>query len=81
LNRLVLDASVAAKWFLPDETEPFAAQAMALFSSHVHGAIEILIPDLFFAVAVQESATLITADEKLANAVAAYLPVRWLGAM
>ena len=143
MNRLVLDASVAAKWYLPDETEPFATQAIALFYSYAHGTIEILVPDLFFAemgqifwkaersgrclptlgeasiaaliasplltfgsagliqaaliiarrhrrtvydslyiaLAVQESATMITADEKLANAVAAYLPVRWLGAM
>jgi hypothetical protein len=27
------------------------------------------------------SDTLVTADEKLANATAAYLPVKWLGAL
>ena len=36
---------------------------------------------IYVSLAVQESAPMITADEKLANAVAAYLPVRWLGAM
>ena len=32
------------------------------------------------ALAVAQQATLITADEKLAYATAAYLPVKWLGA-
>jgi predicted nucleic acid-binding protein len=35
---------------------------------------------LYIAVAVAYRATLITADEKLANATAAHLPVKWLGA-
>ncbi len=35
---------------------------------------------LYIAVAVAHRATLITADEKLANATAAHLPVKWLGA-
>ena len=35
---------------------------------------------LYVALAVAQQATLITADEKLANATAAYLPVKWLGA-
>ena len=36
---------------------------------------------LYVAAAVSRQATLITADEKLANATAAYLPVKWLGAL
>lgn len=36
---------------------------------------------LYLALAVQSKAELITADEKLANAVAAQLPVKWLGAV
>lgn len=34
---------------------------------------------LYIALAVSRSAPLITADEKLANATAAHLPVKWLG--
>jgi len=36
---------------------------------------------IYLALAASENATLITADERLANSVAAYLPVRWLGAI
>jgi predicted nucleic acid-binding protein len=35
---------------------------------------------IYIALAVEARAELITADERLANAVAAYLPVKWLGA-
>jgi len=35
---------------------------------------------IYIALAVEVRAELITADEKLANAVAAYFPVKWLGA-
>lgn len=34
---------------------------------------------LYVALAVQSETQLITADERLANALAAYLPVKWLG--
>lgn len=34
---------------------------------------------LYVATAVSQQATLVTADEKLANATAAHLPVKWLG--
>ncbi len=36
---------------------------------------------IYVALAVGSRAELITADERLANAVAAYLPVKWLGAL
>ena len=36
---------------------------------------------IYVALAVSRQATLVTADEKLANATAAYLPVKWLGAL
>ncbi len=36
---------------------------------------------MYVALAVQSRADLITADERLANALAAYLPVKWLGAL
>ncbi len=35
---------------------------------------------LYVALAVQSKSELITADERLANALAAHLPVKWLGA-
>lgn len=137
----VIDASVAAKWFLPDE--PFSAIALELLRSATAGGTDFMVPDLFFsecgnilwkavrrqrlsaeealaaiqviedlqtltvpasgllqrtlqiarahdrtfydslyiAVAVQGQTHLVTADEKLANATAAYLPVKWLGAL
>ena len=36
---------------------------------------------LYVALAVHSKAQLITADERLANALAAHLPVKWLGAI
>lgn len=36
---------------------------------------------IYIALAVQSGRELITADEKLANALAAYFPVKWIGAM
>jgi predicted nucleic acid-binding protein len=36
---------------------------------------------LYVALAVRSNAELVTADEKLANALAAYLPVKWLGSI
>ena len=36
---------------------------------------------MYVALAVNSNAQFLTADEKLANAVAAHLPVKWLGAM
>jgi predicted nucleic acid-binding protein len=141
LISLVLDASVAAKWFvLPGE--PLEQEAIHLLAACQNGALEFLVPDLFWAemsqifwkavrtgrsgkqqaedslamlqqqqfptfpsaslvesafaiahkfdrsfydslyvaLAVTRRATLITADERLANALAAHLPVKWLGA-
>ncbi len=139
--RFVLDASVAAKWFLPDE--PFSAIALELLRSATAGTTEFIVPDLFFsecgnilwkaarrqrlsgeetltairvigdletltvpaggllektleiarsydrsfydslyiAVALQQQAPLVTADEKLVTATAADLPVRWIGSI
>ena len=142
MNLLVLDASVALKWFLIAD-EPLKDRAMQLLARSQEGTIDFVIPDLFWAelgnvlckavrqgrstatdaeeslrrakklelpavsseelaesafaiaqthnrpfydsiyvaLAVSRRATLITADEKLANATAAYLPVKWLGAL
>jgi predicted nucleic acid-binding protein len=142
LSHLVLDASVAVKWFLLSE-EPWKTQALGLLTRYRAKEFELVVPDLFWAefgnvllkatrqgrctaaeaeeslrrinalgiptapsaallqrafiianqhgrsfydslyvaLAVSLEATLITADERLANAVAAHLPVKWLGAI
>jgi len=139
----VLDASVAAKWVLPTQDEPLAAEAARLYDDYQKGDISFIVPDLFWAelgnalwnavrrkritrevaekalsflqarnlptvpsppllgtalalaitcgrtvydcvyvsLAASSSAELITADERLANALSAHLPVKWLGAM
>lgn len=138
----VLDASVAAKWFLPRAGETHAGEAMQLLRDYSAGRIDLMVPDLFWpelgnilwkavrrgrlsrrsaeesihslergeiataatakllgdafaiaasfdrtvydavyvALAVASDAPLLTADERLANALAARFPVQWLGA-
>jgi len=141
LKRFVVDASVAAKLFLPESTEPYAAEAFELFDRWRRREVELLVPDhfwaevatvlwksarqtrltpelaeagirklraqnlpatpcadlieealaiafeyqrtvydtLYVALAIQERAEMITADERLANALAARFPVKWIG--
>jgi predicted nucleic acid-binding protein len=45
---LVVDASVAAKWFLPPEGEDLVPEALAIFRDHLNGRIQFLVPDLFW---------------------------------
>lgn len=45
----VLDASVAAKWFLPAAREPLAAEALHLLELHAAGQTQFHVPDLFWA--------------------------------
>jgi len=142
VKTLILDSSVAAKWVLPAETEPFADRAAALLDRFAEDEVRFLVPDLFWAelgsilwkavrqgripvdsaepaidemmerklitvpsgtlvkaafriassfdrtvydaiyvaLAIEADAELVTADERLANALAARLPVKWLGA-
>ena len=142
MNYLVLDASVAVKWFLVSE-EPWKTQALGLLARYRAKEFDLVVPDLFWAefgnilwkavrrgrctrnaaetsiaalkdldlttfpcqglveqafniaagfdrtfydriyvaLAIESRAQLITADEKLANALAAHLPVKWLGAL
>jgi predicted nucleic acid-binding protein len=139
----ILDASVAAKWFLPSNGEPLAAESSRLLEDLSKGLIHISVPDLFWpelgnvlwksarsgrisqqtaleavialedlkiptvstagllpdalsiafsfqrtvydsiyvALAAASGQVLVTADERLANATAAYFPVRWLGSI
>jgi predicted nucleic acid-binding protein len=138
---VVVDASVAAKWFLPPAGETLVAEADDLMKLHANGQLRFLVPDLFWAelanifgksvrlgrwkmssaraalrsslerkiptvptvalldtafdiagtfdrtiydclyvaLAIASKCSLVTADERLANALAAHLPVKWLG--
>jgi predicted nucleic acid-binding protein len=141
VKKVVVDASVAAKWVLPDVDEPFYREALRLADSFTAGRIEFIVPDLFWiemgsvlwkakrssrissrefqeslaildsqefksaptkplltrslsiavefnrsvydsayiALAEANFTVMVTADEKLANAVRLQLPVVWLG--
>jgi len=143
VTTLVLDASVAAKWFLPSPSETLRDQAFHLLGQYANGELRFIVPDLFWpefgnilwkavrqgrcsrtvcdgaitamrdrklptfssqellheaftiatefgrtvydalyvALAVVFKAQLVTADERLANSLAAYLPVKWLGSL
>jgi predicted nucleic acid-binding protein len=140
---VVVDASVAVKWYLPETGEALVSQAVALLDAYDREEVRFVVPDLFYvetasaiwkavrvgrvsrafgdqalvlltqrefatvpslklldkafqiaadhgrtvydclyvALAVQTNAQLITADERLANALAARFPVKWLGAI
>jgi predicted nucleic acid-binding protein len=143
MSVFVIDASVAAKWFLPPSGEPLAEEAGRLLAGYAQGRFRFAVPDLFWAecanilwravrqdrctrgaaeeailalqasslpttsslelleeafsiaatfrrtvydslyvaLAVRLKADLITADARLANALAAHLPVKWLGSV
>lgn len=143
MNPVVVDASVAAKWFLPGNGESLKDQAVALLDKYDKDEVRFVVPDLFYveiasaiwkavrvgrvtrafgdqaqllltlrefptvpslrlldkafqiasdhgrsvydslyvALAVQAKTQLITADERLANSLAAHFPVKWLGAI
>ena len=52
-------------------------QALALAVRHDRTVYD----SLYVALAVQSDSEMVTADERLANALAAHLPVKWLGAL
>ena len=143
MTACVLDASVAAKWFLPGAGETLTAEAAGVLEAYAAGHLRLLVPDLFWpetgnilwkavrqgrisrtsaeqaivtlqdrklvtaptapllqdafaiaaafertvydciyvALAVHANLPLVTADERLANALAARFPIRWLGAL
>ena len=143
MSSYVLDASVAAKWFLPPNQELFVDQASRLLRRFSAGDCRFVVPDLFWsemgnilwkavrnrrmseaaceaaitslesigiatfpcrpllrsamdiavifdrtlydsmyvALAVESNAPLLTADERLANALATLFPICWLGAL
>lgn len=139
----VLDASVAAAWFLPPQGEPLFDRALEIQRAFVRGRIDLVAPDLlwpevgnvlwkasqrgrisatvaraaahelaqlqipsvagsglleqavvlacatgrsvydclYVALAMTTGRQLLTADQRLANALAAQFPIRWLGAI
>jgi predicted nucleic acid-binding protein len=143
LTTVVLDASVACKWYLSPAGESHSEQALSLLERHTQGGVEFAVPDLFWAefgnifwnavrrgrcgplvadeavkdmrrrsvltlssfdllpqafeianaygrtvydglyvaLAYLLGIELITADERLANALTPRFPVRWLGAI
>jgi predicted nucleic acid-binding protein len=143
MSRFVIDASVAAKWFLPAAGETLTDEALQLLRRYTNGEIRLIVPDLFWAefanilwkavrqgrwtkgaadapiaamkdrnlptaptltlleeaftiattfdrtvydslyvaLAISSKAQLVTADERLARALAAHLPVKWLGSV
>lgn len=143
MSLLVVDASVAAKWFLSPTHEALVEEALDLLRRYSEGGIRFVVPDLFWAefanvlwkavrqkrctqamattaladmrdrnfpsvpswtlledafhianifdrsvydcfyvaLAKQAQGQFVTADERLANALAAHLPVKWLGAL
>jgi predicted nucleic acid-binding protein len=44
---VVLDASVAVKWFLPASGEPLRNEALGLMRRYANGEIRFVVPDLF----------------------------------
>jgi len=143
MTSCVVDASVAAKWFLPVAGESLGKEAWHVFQEFRDGRLCLLVPDLFWpefgniqwkavrrkrisqgsaeeaiavvealafvtaatrpllkdafeiaaayersvydgiyvALAVSSGAPLVTADERLVNALGSRFPVRWLGAL
>ena len=84
MSLIVLDASVAVKWFLPKSQETLVEEAL----NSSNGTYEARLNPLgygaqclrLFIYRARYDAEMITADERLANSVAARLPVKWLGA-
>lgn len=143
MTACVLDAGVAAKWFLPQVNEPLTTEALGVLYEYSAGRVHLGVPDLFWpeignvlwkavrqrrisptyaeesirklknvqiqiapslpllddafaiavtfdqtvydaiyvALAVASGAPLITADERLVNALGSRFPVRWLGGL
>ena len=140
MSLFVIDASVAAKWFLPAEGETLTHEALEFLRRYTTGQIRLVVPDLFWAefgnimwkamrqgrwtreaaataiaamkkwdlptvptltlveqafavasafqrsvydslyvaLAISSKAVMVTADERMARALAASLPVKWL---
>src|SRR5215469_5137717 len=49
MSIFVIDASVAAKWFLPAEGETLSDEAFHVLRRYANGEVRFLVPDLFWA--------------------------------
>src|SRR5262249_8020088 len=49
MSLVVVDASVAAKWFLPTKGETLIEEAFRLLRQYTKGEVRLLMPDLFWA--------------------------------
>ena len=45
----VIDASVAAKWFLPPKDEQLVPEALSLLQGYKNASVQLVVPDLFWA--------------------------------
>jgi len=48
MTQFVIDASVAAKWFLPPSGEPLTNEAVRLLAGYAEGRFRFAVPDLFW---------------------------------
>ncbi len=48
MTACVLDASVAAKWFLPPAQETLTEEALRLLENYASGRMSLVVPDLFW---------------------------------
>jgi predicted nucleic acid-binding protein len=48
VNLVVVDASVAAKWFLPENGEALGDKALALLDQYDKREVQFVVPDLFY---------------------------------
>lgn len=83
MKTFVVDASVAAKWFLPAAGEPLTREAEDLLSSCLREQIRLCVPDLFWAelgnllwkAVVQRRITQEHAEKSIAKAIQLQLSV------
>jgi predicted nucleic acid-binding protein len=83
LGRWTQEAAVTATGAILERRFPTAADSDVVDDamSVALAANQTVYDSLYITVALRYGAEMITADERLANAVAARLPVKWLGAM
>jgi len=81
LSKIVVDSSVAVKWLPMFWGEPLVNEAVELRATlgiamqHARSVYD----SVYVALAYEQKAEFVTADEKLVNAVSGRLPVRWIG--
>ena len=73
----VFAADLKVRDFATVPSLPLLSEALGIAFSYDRAVYDCL----YVALAVQAKTDLITADERLANALAAHLPVKWLGAL